>query len=184
MTAGMVVLDKTETDALTRLGLGWLIALKGVKLYHTDLAIKAFGRERYEEIIDWMTDASVYPRWLVELLFDDFLAYRQARTKLEDLDEPLVIAILPDFAQHLFLTNTPENRQLDLLLAGRPIDHDTAGTTAPLGSFEEIEKTVGIFRTHGIGYHEELWQDYIRFPHGACLIPSGITAVCAPLRSP
>lgn len=176
----MVILDKTETDALARFGLGWLIALKGAELYHTDLAIKAFGRERYDEIIAFMTEASVYPRWLIELLFDDFLAYRQARTKLVDLDEPLVIAILPDFAQHLFLINTPENRKLDMLLAGRPIDHDTAGTTAPLGSFDELDKTVRIFIEYGIGYHEELWQDFIRFPHGACLIPTGIAAVCAP----
>jgi hypothetical protein len=175
----MAVLDKTETDALTRFGLGWLITLKGSELYHTEIAINAFGRERYEEIIDWMTEASVYPRWLIELLFDDFLAYKQARAMLEDVDEPLVIAILPDFAQHLFLLNTKENRRLDMLLAGKHIDHDTAGTTAPLGSFDELNKTVGIFVKFGIDYHEELWQDDVRFLHGACLIPTGITAVPA-----
>lgn len=173
----MIKQPEADTDGLERQGLGWLSVLKGTELFHTHLAIEAFGQQRYDEIIAWMTEASVYPQWLIELLFDDFLAYRIARSKLKDVNEALVIAILPDFAQHLFLVNTPENRALDMLLAGQPIDHDTAGTTAPLGNYEQLRKTTGLFAEHGIRYHPLLWEDYIRFPGGACLIPSGITAL-------
>jgi hypothetical protein len=168
-------LDDT-TDNLERYGLGWLRALKGAALYHTDLAVRAIGRARYEQIISWMTEASVYPHWLVEILFDDFLAYKIARSKLNDVNESLVIAALPDFAQHLFLINTAENRAIDKLLKRGPIDHDTAGTTAPTGSLEEMEKTIGVFTKHGITFHPELWRDHVRFNGGAYLIPSGIVA--------
>lgn len=175
----VLILDDAKTANLDRYGLGWLRALKGAPLYHTDLAIRAIGRERYEQIILWMTKASVYPQWLVEILFDDFLAYKIARSKLVDVNEALVIAALPDFAQHLFLINTAENRAIDELLKRGPIDHDTAGTTAPTGSLEEMEKTIGVFTNHGIAFHPELWRDHVRFRGGACLIPSGIVAVQA-----
>lgn len=172
-------LDSAKTDNLERYGLGWLRALRGAPLHHTDLVVRAIGRERYEQIIWWMTEASVYPQWLIEILFDDFLAYKIARSNLDDVNEPLVIAALPDFAQHLFLINTAENRAIDNLLGRGPIDHDTAGTTAPTGSLKEMEKTIGIFTKHGIDFHPELWQDHVRFCGGACLIPSGILALDA-----
>ena len=176
-TMAVLDLDDAKTENLERYGLGWLRALMGAPLYHTDLAIEAIGRERYKQIILWMTEASVYPHWLVEILFDDFLAYKIARSKLDDVNEPLVIAALPDFAQHLFLINTAENRAIDELLQRGPIDHDTAGTTAPTGSLAEMEKTIGVFTTHGIAFHPELWRDHVRFRGGACLIPSGILAL-------
>lgn len=168
----------TAERGLDALGLGWLNDLQGSELYHKHMLVDRWGEEFWDEVVTRMAATTVFPRWLSEIMLDDYLAYLLARTKLDDLNEPLVATLLPDQAQHVLILYTLEWSRFcyDLAGEGNLIHHDPASESALVNLKEDIAKTVGVFERHGIGYHALLWQDHIRFPHGAEVIPTGVQA--------
>ncbi len=163
-----------QRPSLTDLGLDWLAPLEDADLYHTALITDLFGADVYWELLERMTATTVFPQWLCAVLLDDYLAYCLARATLTDLNEPLVACLLPDQAQHVFLLYDEQRIALHHSLAGDLIWHDPAGESALVNRTPDIEKTRGIMDANGIGYHDLLWQDDVRFPDGAVCIPTGI----------
>ena len=170
MTASAV----EEREDLDLYGLKWLSALQGSTLYHKGEVVSRFGEEFWDEVITRMDETTIFPRWLCELLLDDYLAYLLARATLADKDEPLVANLLPDQAQHIFILYTKEWLNLCMSLAGEPIHHDPASESALVNTAAATAKTVGLFQRHNIGYHPMLWEDHHRFPGGALAVPTGI----------
>ena len=164
---------------LEDLGLGWLENLREAPLYNMHLITDLLGPAFYEELLSRMAASHVYERWLCEYLVDDCLAYWSARCMLADRNEPLVITLLPDMAQHFFMLYDDERIALQEAMAGELILHDPADSAALVNLPEAIAKTRRLMDKHGIKYHDELWQDHLRFPDGAIAIPTGVMSAAA-----
>lgn len=163
-------------NGLQDFGLEWLYELEGSVLYHKDVIVSRFGEAFWTEVIDRIDATTVFPRWLCELLLDDYIAYLLARVTLANRDESLVANLLPDQAQHVLILYTKEWLELCMDLAGEPIHHDPASESALVNLEPATAKTLEIFCRHNIGHHPLLWQDHLRFPNGAVVIPTGIKA--------
>lgn len=146
-------------------------------LYHQGVIVKLFGMSFWDEFITRMVDTTIYNRFDSTFLLDNCLAYLTARGKMANPAEDLVANLLPDQAWHVLLIYTKEYTALCDHLAGTFLHHDPAGERGFVYDGAKTQKTVALFKSHGIGYHPKLWEDHKLFAGGVGFAPTGLWPV-------